>query len=128
SPLRIDKDLVVRLNNASGDILHLTGGGAALSVIDILKWPGVLCDSNHIADGTETQALALFHETLGELVEARQREGTELHGYILKRIAAIRDIVATVRAMMPEILAHQQENLRTRLEDLKIELDQSRLE
>jgi len=128
SPLRIDPDLVVRLNNASGDILHLTGGGAALSVIDILKWPGVLRDCNHIADGTEAQALTLFHETLQELIEARQREGAELYGFILKRIGAVRTIVASIRAMMPSILSHQQENLRARLDSLKIDVDPVRLE
>ena len=45
-----------------------------------------------------------------------------------KRQQAIREIVTTVRTRMPEILAAQQQALRDRLEALKIELDETRLE
>jgi len=128
TPLRIDPDLVVKLNNASGDILHLTGGGAPLSVIDILKWPGVLCDSDPLGEGLEEQALALFRDTLQELIEARGREGAELKACILKRIDAIREIVTHISSLMPGILAQQKENLRSRLADLSVELDPLRLE
>lgn len=126
--LQIDEALVVHLNNVSGEVLHLTGGGQALSVNEILKWPGVLKESKALPEDLETQALALFKETLAELVDTRKREGEELYGFVNKRQQAIREIVTTVRTRMPEILAAQQQALRDRLEALKIELDETRLE
>ena len=126
--LQIDEDAVVRLNDASGQILFLTGGGPALTVMEILKWPGVLRESAAVPEDLEVRAVALFNETLDDLIHARQREGQELLGFISKRIDAVREIVNTVRVRMPEILARQQQVLRDRLADLKIELDPTRLE
>ena len=126
--LQIDEDAVVRLNDASGQILFLTGGGPALTVMEILKWPGVLRESAAMPEDLEVRAVALFNETLDDLIHARQREGQELLGFISKRIDAVREIVNTVRVRMPEILARQQQVLRDRLADLKIELDPTRLE
>ena len=58
--LQIDEDAVFRLNEASGQILSLTGGGPALTVMEILKWPGVLCESDALPEDLDEVALALF--------------------------------------------------------------------
>lgn len=126
--LKIDEALVVQLNNVSGEVLHLTGGGNALTVHEILKWPGVLQESKALPEDLETQALALFKETLAELVDTRKREGEELYGFVSQRVKAIREIVTEVKLRMPDILAAQQQALRDRLDALKVELDPSRLE
>ena len=126
--LQIDEALVVKLNNASGEVLHLTGGGNALTVHEILKWPGVLLESQALPEDLETHALALFKQTLKELVDTRKREGEELYGFVSKRLAGIREIVCSLKTRMPEIIAAQQQALRDRLEALKIELDGTRLE
>jgi uncharacterized protein (TIGR00255 family) len=126
--LQIDEDAVIRLNEASGQILSLTGGGPALTVMEFLKWPGVLRESAAVPEDLEEKALALFTETLTDLIHTRQREGQELFIFIGKRIDAVREIVNTVRVRMPEILARQQQVLRDRLADLKVELDPARLD
>ncbi len=128
SALQINEELVILLNDASGQILSLTGGGPALTVMEILKWPGVLGESEAVPEDLEENALALFNEALTDLIESRRREGQELHGFISKRIDAVREVVKTVRVRMPEILARQQQVLRDRLVELKVELDPSRLE
>jgi uncharacterized protein (TIGR00255 family) len=126
--LQIDENAVRLLNEASGQILALTGGGPALTVMEILKWPGVLRESEALPENLEELALSLFHDTLNELLATRQREGQELCGFIGKRIEAVREIVAGVRTRMPDILARQQQALRDRLDALKMELDPGRLE
>lgn len=126
--LQIDENAVRLLNEASGQILALTGGGPALTVMEILKWPGVLRESEALPENLEELALSLFHDTLNELLATRQREGQELCGLIGKRIEAVREIVAGVRTRMPDILARQQQALRDRLDALKMELDPGRLE
>jgi len=128
STMEIDEALVVRLNNASGTVLHHTGGGNALTVHEILKWPGVLLESKALPEELEEHALALFTETLSELVDTRKREGEELYGFVSKRLVAIREIVTSLKTRMPEIIAAQQQALRDRLEALKIDLDATRLE
>jgi len=126
--LLVDEEAVHRLNDASGQILSLTGGGPALTVMEILKWPGVLRESEALPEDLEEIALALFNDTLEDLIATRQREGQELFGFISKRIEAVREIVAAVRVRMPDILARQQQALRDRLDALKTDLDAARLE
>ena len=126
--LLVDEEAVHRLNEASGQILSLTGGGPALTVMEILKWPGVLRESEALPEDLEEIALALFNDTLDDLIATRQREGQELFGFISKRIEAVREIVAAVRVRMPDIMARQQQALRDRLDALKVDLDPSRLE
>lgn len=126
--LQIDEEAVHRLNDASGQILSLTGGGPALTVMEILKWPGVLRESEGLPEDLEEKAMALFHDTLADLIAARQREGQELIVFIKKRIEAVRQIVKSIRVRMPDILARQQQALRDRLDALKIDLDAARLE
>jgi len=126
--LQIDEEAVHSLNEASGQILSLTGGGPALTVMEILKWPGVLRESDAMPEDLEEIALALFDDTLKDLIATRQREGQELIVFITKRIDAVREIVKSVRVRMPDILARQQQALRDRLDALKVDLDASRLE
>ena len=124
--LQIDVEAVFRLNEASGQILSLTGGGPALTVMEILKWPGVLREADALPEDLDEVALALFSATLEDLIATRQREGQELFGFISKRIEAVREIVSSVR--MPDIMARQQQALRDRLDTLKVDLDPARLE
>ncbi|MDX1490985.1 MAG: YicC/YloC family endoribonuclease [Pseudohongiellaceae bacterium] len=126
---KIDAALVTKLNDASGQILSLTGGGAPLSVMEIMKWPGVMQEQeSQDTDDLDAIAMDLFNETLTELIAARAREGEELHSIVSKRIKAIRDIVSCVRERMPKILSKQREALIERLAGLEVELDPSRLE
>ncbi len=126
--LQIDEEAVFRLNEASGQILSLTGGGPALTVMEILKWPGVLREADALPEDLDEVALALFSATLEDLIATRQREGQELFGFISKRIEAVREIVSSVRIRMPDIMARQQQALRDRLDTLKVDLDPARLE
>lgn len=125
---KIDEDLVNKINDAGNQILHITGGGPALTVMEIMKWPGVMQEQEQSDDNLEQIALDLFQETLTELIATRQREGDELHTIVSKRVEAIREIVTAVRKNMPDILQKQQQALVDRLAALRVELEPSRLE
>lgn len=125
---KIDEDLVNKINDAGNQILHITGGGPALTVMEIMKWPGVMQEEERTTDNLEAIALDLFQETLTELIATRQREGDELHAIVNKRVEAIREIVTAVRKNMPNILQKQQQSLVDKLAALKVELEPSRLE
>jgi uncharacterized protein (TIGR00255 family) len=74
--LLVDEEAVHRLNEASGQILSLTGGGPALTVMEILKWPGVLRESEALPEDLEEIALALFNDTLDDLIATRHARGS----------------------------------------------------
>lgn len=100
----------------------------ALDPLELLRWPGVLQDTKLDMDLVKKSAKDLFGTALKDLIEGRGREGVELATLINQRLDAISDIVKEVREKMPQILQNQRDNLHQRLAELKVELDEGRVE
>jgi uncharacterized protein (TIGR00255 family) len=126
--INLNQNLVVKLLNANKEIEEMTGSSGSLSNMEILRWPGVVSDQQMDTASIDKQAIRLFSLALDDLISSREREGEELKGFVQKRLDAIREIVISVRAKMPEILTVQKQNLLDKIEDLKAELDSARVE
>ncbi|WP_415882841.1 YicC/YloC family endoribonuclease [Neptuniibacter sp. QD34_54] len=100
----------------------------ALDPLELLRWPGVLQDTKLDMDLVKKSAKDLFGTALKDLIEGRGREGVELATLINQRLNAISEIVKEVREKMPQILQNQRDNLHQRLAELKVELDEGRVE
>jgi len=119
---------VQHLKSLSDQVSAVISDVRPLTVADVLRWPGVMQEHELDADSMQSDALALLQETLTDFNEARQREGDELARLIRQRLAAIAEIVNSLRDRLPEILQRQQDNIRSRLDAFKTELDPARLE
>lgn len=120
------KELIAAADEVAA--LSLSGNTQPMNPLDVLRWPGVLQDAQIDMDQVKAEALKLFGTALDDLLAGREREGKELNGLIEQRLAAIAEIVVEVRSKLPEILQAQRDNLRSRLEELKEDLDEGRLE
>ncbi|WP_415902336.1 YicC/YloC family endoribonuclease [Neptuniibacter sp. QD29_5] len=100
----------------------------ALDPLELLRWPGVLQDTKLDMDLVKKSAKDLFGTALKDLIEGRGREGVELATLINQRLDAISEIIKEVREKMPQILQNQRDNLHQRLAELKVELDEGRVE
>lgn len=96
--------------------------------LKLLQWPGVVQQSQLDTDAIEATANTLVKQTLESLLAHRQREGQELKALIEERLGQIDELVISVRAQMPTILASQKDKLRQRLDEFKTELDETRVE
>lgn len=111
------------------DVLSRTNADiAAVNPLELLRWPGMLTDNDIDRDELLNASLDLFKQALNTLVENRAREGDELKGLIEQRLQGIDSQVAQVRAILPGILQAQRQKLLEKLESLKVELDNDRLE
>ena len=128
SDLELDRALIAKLIHAKAEIENLAGVTSKLGSMEVLRWPGVIKDSELDTSALEPAAQQLFSKALDDLIANRQREGEELKGMIRQRIATIREIVADVRAKMPEIIARLRQNLLDRIAELTVELEPTRLE
>ncbi len=99
-----------------------------LSVMDILRWPGVLEMSLPDADAMSQPILHALDESLEQLLAHRQREGEQLRQLLEQRCQAITDEVSSVREELPMILQTQRERLQSRLLELEQNLNLERLE
>jgi len=126
--LNLNLELIAQLSEASQAVQQLSSDVSPMTVAEILRWPGVIQEQDSNVAQLEEKALQLFDEAIHELLATREREGQELGRLIEQRLQGINDIITEVRGLLPDILQRQRNNIVTRLEELKLELETTRLE
>jgi uncharacterized protein (TIGR00255 family) len=126
--MSVNEALVSQLNGAADHVHSIIGPGNALNALEILKWPGVLEQPSLDSKVIEQDALSAFQVALDQLGAMREREGAALKQFIEQRLSCIEEQVIKVKALLPQILTAQRENLLSKLEDLKQQVDADRFE
>jgi uncharacterized protein (TIGR00255 family) len=126
--LEINRDLVAGLAHVSREVDTLLYNPAPVNSLEVLRWPGVLQMPTPDPERVQGEVLAAVDAALADLVATREREGEKLKSVILQRCDAMQPIVAQVREHLPEILERLRERLRERLAELKVDVDEGRLE
>lgn len=104
------------------------GDAALINPVDILRWPSVLQEEEPLLDELQPLALSLLQDTLHDLQESRDREGTRLHELLDSRCSEILDRVGAVRTRLPLVLAAIRQRLEERVRSLVTSIDAQRLE
>jgi uncharacterized protein (TIGR00255 family) len=123
----IDEDVAHAVNEAANHINKMLDNPAHISALDILKWPGVLTSTEQDFGPAREAAGELFERTVSELVTVREREGERLRPLFEDRLATMGKLVAEVRERMPELIRAQEEHLKSRFEQAKVEIDPDRI-
>src|SRR5271169_3438899 len=76
--LAVNAERVAQLRDAATEVLRHAPGSTALSVVDVLRWPGVLTEPSLPAAAFAERAVALLRQALSELAASRAREGDRL--------------------------------------------------
>lgn len=124
----LNLELAEQIVHAIEQVEPLLEDAGGVTPMDVLRWPGVIQPSTPDIEPVQNAALALLDAALDDLIEMRLREGEKIRDMVLKRCGEIESIVAAVRRRVPELLEESRQKLRTRLEELKAQLDQDRLE
>jgi uncharacterized protein (TIGR00255 family) len=107
---------------------ELTNDSSSLRAMDLLRWPGVVEESEADLEPIKALAMRLLEQTLVQLVDNREREGGSLKAVVQSRCHAISAIVKNMREHLPAIRTRLHERLTSRLQDIDIEVDPARLE
>ncbi len=126
--IAIDKELVQQIANASREVDHILYNPAAVSSLEILRWPGVIKSPELDTSELTTALLELVDDTLKDLLEGREREGEKLAELISQRCQSISEVIIKVKKRLPEIMQIWREKLLTRIQDASVEVDENRLE
>ena len=116
------------LIHACHEVNGLLHQPSEVNPIELLQWPGVAEESKLDMQPVITASEAGFNAALDELVANRLREGERMKQLILQRCQSIQQIVDDTRKKMPEIQARYQQKIHQRLEQIKVEVNQDRLE
>ncbi len=126
--LEINAPLVEQLLAHASAIRKTAGDSMPVDPLDVLRWPGVIREPERDVTPLAATALDLLGETAVELTEARAREGARIHEMITQRCEAVRDLVATLRARLPEVATRIQARVAERVAQLGTQVDPERLE
>ena len=101
---------------------------AQLDLIELLRFPGVLRQDAVDSDALYEAVRELFSATLADLAAARRREGERLASLIEQRCGLLTDLIALIRAHLPEARAALRRRFDERLAELTVAADQDRIE
>ena len=102
SSLAVNEALLAALNTAQRKVLATFSDARPMSVNELLRWPGVLSESELGQDSLQADVQAALKDTLDAFVISRQREGASLETMLLSRIDDIEHIVARITPLVPE--------------------------
>ena len=124
----LNLDVLNQLHSRLNAVRSTLPADAAISALDILRWPGVLKEAERDNSPLLLAAHALMKKTLSELNDMRSREGGRMHELLEHRRTAITQQVALVKTKLPEIASRQREKILARLATLSTATDPDRLE
>jgi len=127
--VEINRSLVGELLRRAAEVGGLSSAASApMSPLDILRWPGVIREAERDPSPVLVEALELLRETIGDLNDARSREGARLRELLRQRCEQVVQNVSTVRTRLPEIAARIRAKVAERVAQLGAQVDDERLE
>ena len=126
--LQVDTDLVELIGRRISDLTAKLPNVSAVNPIEILRWPGVVKQTDIDVEPLFDEATALLDKALAAIGEMRASEGARIADMLAKRCADIDSLAKSVRERMPEVLAAVRVKQQERIDALDVEADSARLE
>jgi uncharacterized protein (TIGR00255 family) len=128
SKLELNTEFVTSLKAANEQIKQSIPDAREPTTLEYLDWPGVLSQTQVDREALGERVFEIFKSALDQHIEMRSREGVELERMIEDRLVTLSDIVVQVRSEVEKIQSRQQAKIRSRIEELGVEVDAGRLE
>ena len=126
--MELDEDALGDLLGALGQLRSRAPALAEPNLLDVLRWPGVLKESETGLAELRRDATRTFDDALTELAARRTAEGAQIQALIEERL----DIAAETTAKVRELASQQVQAMRDRLaraaEALEVSVSAERLE
>ncbi len=115
--IAIDPAKLIALKEAQAMIQERFPSAEALRIADILRYPGVVADSETTEDQWQSATLKAGEEALRQLLQSRQAEGQALAQVLTNTLDAMQSMVTKLEPRIPEIVALYQAKLVARIEE-----------
>lgn len=125
--MNVNEVMIQQLMQASDRVAQLIHSEGRLSITDVMRWPGVLEAEAIDLGEVQKKAIELLKAALANLVEAREREGSQLAVLIEQRLQEMDQQVELAKQRMPEVIAALRGRLQNKLVDFA-DLDEGRVE
>ena len=125
--LELDDALLERLAALSAEVRNRIPEAAALSVHDVLRWPGMFGGDTLPQEELRETVLSMLAGAIEDFTATRGREGAKLTTMLLERVTSIEALATAVAPKVPALVAAHQEKLTARLRDAVAALDEDRI-
>ena len=115
--LAINETLLSALAKAQQQVINQFDQARPLTVNELLRWPGVLSDSEVGEDNLLADVQATITTVLGAFVESREREGAALETMLLSRVSDIEQIVQRITPLIPKAIEQFRQKAIDRMQE-----------
>jgi uncharacterized protein (TIGR00255 family) len=125
--LSLDEEVLTNLSEFATQIQKRFPTSLALSVAEILHWPGVV--KNQQGDNAQLaeDIKSALKQILEDMTASRAREGEKMKALILERLVDAEKIVATLKPLLPLQVKAYQEKLTAKLQEALKSADEDRV-
>ena len=96
---------------------HKFPGSAALSMHDILRWPGVIEENTVSDEHLSAHVMETLRSALDAFVTSREREGAALQAVLIGKITEMEAIVERISPIVPHLITQFQQKSTARLQE-----------
>ena len=125
--LVLDEEVLSNLSDVAAQIQKRFPNSQALSVAELLHWPGVVqnqqVDSAQLAEEIKTSLQQILHD----MTASRAREGAKMKALILERLSEAEQLVAKVKPLLPVQVKTYQDKLTAKLQEALKSVDEDRV-
>ena len=115
--LAINETLLSALAKAQQQVLTQFDQARPLTVNELLRWPGVLSDSEVGEDNLLADVQTNMMTVLDAFVESREREGAALETMLLSRVSDIEEIVQRLSPLIPKAIEQFRQKAIDRMQE-----------
>ena len=126
--MQLNDELVRLLSARLKSIASELHDADKVNPIDILRWPGVIQQSEFEVEPLYKAASDLLGAALDAMTSMRASEGERITSMLESRCADIENLAQSVRARMPQVLEASRKKQRERIDRLDVDADPERLE
>ncbi len=125
---QLDMRTVDALLNLSERLCESTSQLSSLSVLEVLKWPGVITPPDIEHNDLSEIILTEFAAAVDDLVADRGREGVAIQQILSDKVEQLNQYSKQVSEMTQQVQEAAKDNLRTKIEDIQVHVDPTRFE
>ena len=115
--LAINETLLSALAKAQQQVLTQFDQARPLTMNELLRWPGVLSDSEVGEDNLLADVQTNMMTVLDAFVESREREGAALETMLLSRVSDIEEIVQRISPLIPKAIEQFRQKAIDRMQE-----------
>ena len=126
--MKLNSDLIQLIGKRVTEVSKILAESSPPNPIDILRWPGVITETEIDAEPLQQEASELLDQALKAMTAMRASEGERIAVMLGSRCSEIATIAAAVRKRLPDVLSKAHAKQCERIERLDVEADPARLE